>query len=127
MRVDRVFVFIKGDFSLECALERQYVQAMTKKPQIYACTNLRIGGRSCAGQAHGQALGQGAFDVIKALRLAAARTGDAVDVKDSVCMGYCQDGPNVKVLGGSFHHGVTPEDAQSIIDEALALIDKGQG
>lgn len=84
---------------------------MTKKPEIYVCTNLRMSGASCAGQ--------GAHDVLKALRARPAVLGGDVSVRDSVCMGYCGKGPNVKIMGGDFHHGVAPDDAESLIVEAL--------
>ena len=84
---------------------------MAKKPEIYVCTNLRLSGASCAGH--------GASGVLKALRLeAAVKDGDVV-VRKSVCMGYCGEGPNVKILGGDFHHGVTPAAAGGLVVEAL--------
>ena len=84
---------------------------MTKKPEIYVCTNLRLSGKSCAGH--------GASGVLKALRReAAVKDGDVV-VRESVCMGYCGEGPNVKILGGAFHHGVAPTAAGGLVVEAL--------
>lgn len=85
---------------------------MSKKPEIYICTNLRLSGGSCSSQ--------GAFEVLKALRAeAAVKQGDVV-VHESVCMGYCGQGPNLKVMGGDFHHGVTPAEVPRLIAEAVA-------
>lgn len=84
---------------------------MSEKPEIYVCTNLRLSGTSCSGQ--------GAANVLKALRLEAAVANGSVVVSESVCMGYCGEGPNVKILGGAFHHGVTPAAVEDLVREAL--------
>jgi NADH:ubiquinone oxidoreductase subunit E len=87
---------------------------MTKKPVIYVCTNLRLSGGSCSGQ--------GANAVLKALRAQDAVKDGRVEVRQSVCMGYCGEGPNVKIMGGAFHHEVQPEDAESLVDKALKTV-----
>lgn len=84
---------------------------MIKTPQIYVCTNLRLSGGSCSGK--------GASAVLEALRLQDAVKDGRVEVCQSVCMGYCGEGPNVKIMGGAFHHGVKPEDAESLVEKAL--------
>lgn len=84
---------------------------MNTKPEIYVCTNLRLSGNSCAGR--------GAFDVLKALRQQPQVEDGSVVVQDSVCMGYCNEGPNVKIIGAAFRHGVTPADAGSLVLDAL--------
>lgn len=89
---------------------------MAKNPTIYVCTNLRMSGSSCSGQ--------GAKNVLKALQLQADRVAGEqvkVEVKISVCMGYCTEGPNVKVMGGKFYHHVKPEDADKIVADAQKL------
>ena len=91
---------------------------MVKKPEIFVCTNLRLSGASCAGQ--------GGHDVLKALRATPAVRDGAVVVSPSVCMGYCGQGPNAKILGGDFYHGVTPASAPDLLDAAQkARADKG--
>ena len=85
---------------------------MTKKPEIYVCTNQRAGGASCM---------KGGMDVLRALIQRAKERGGTVQVKKSVCMGYCGEGPNVKILAGDFYHGVKPEDADKILDAAETL------
>ena len=84
---------------------------MTKKPEIYVCTNLRLSGSSCASQ--------GSAAVLQALRAEPAVQNGEVVVRESVCMGYCGAGPNVKVLGGDFHHDTTPADAATLVERAL--------
>lgn len=85
-----------------------------KPATVYVCTNLRMSGNSCAGHK--------SKSVLKALQSRAderALAGGAlVHVCPSVCMGYCTEGPNVKIIGGSFHHGVSIEDIDKILDEA---------
>ncbi len=89
-----------------------------KKPapsiNVFVCTNLRMSGSSCAGH--------GSKPLLKAMQNRAdARTLDGhplVKVQSNVCMGYCKEGPNVKVIGGKFYHHVTPEDIDEILDDA---------
>ena len=84
---------------------------MIKKPEIAVCTNLRPSGASCASQ--------GAASVLKALRQEdAVKNGDVI-VSKSVCLGYCGDGPNVKIIGGAMHHGVAPAACGALVAEAL--------
>lgn len=84
---------------------------MTGKPEIYVCTNLRMSGASCAGQ--------GAHEVLKALRQCARVKDGTVRVAQSVCMGYCGQGPNVKVMGGDFYREQSPGDAEALLDAAI--------
>ena len=84
---------------------------MDQKPEIFVCTNLRLSGASCAGR--------GAYDVLKALRMNdAVKRGD-VTVRESVCMGYCSEGPNAKIMGGTFHHRLCVEDVDALLTEAV--------
>lgn len=88
-------------------------------PTVYVCTNLRMSGNSCANQKARQVL-----KVMQSRADERALAGDElVLVKPSVCMGYCGDGPNVKIIGGDFHHGVGLDDVESILDEAQKLKD----
>jgi len=81
---------------------------------IYVCTNLRMSGNSCANQK--------SKDILKALQSRADERalagGPMVKVRPSVCMGYCGEGPNVKIIGGDFHHSVKMDDVEAILDEA---------
>lgn len=81
---------------------------------VYVCTNLRMSGNSCANQKSKQ--------LLKALQSRADERalsgGPMVKVKSSVCMGHCATGPNVKIIGGEFHHQVQLSDVDAILDEA---------
>ena len=96
-------------------------EAYDRKPEIhttvYVCTNMRMGGNSCANQK--------SKAVFKALQVRAderAMAGGAlVAVRPSVCMGYCDDGPNVKIMGGGFLHGVRAEDVDKVLDDAESI------
>jgi len=68
-------------------------------------------------------MSQGAVDVWRALLQRAKERGDRVEIKKNVCMGYCGQGPNVKILGGAFYHGVTPEGVDEILDAEEAQND----
>ncbi|OEJ69201.1 hypothetical protein BEN30_03670 [Magnetovibrio blakemorei] len=95
---------------------------MDDKPErhitVYVCTNLRVSGSSCAGHKS------------KAILRALERRADErvveghalVHVRPSVCMGYCGDGPNVKIIGGDFFHRVKMDDLDTILDAAEHLI-----
>lgn len=85
-----------------------------KHARVFVCTNLRMSGKSCAGQSSKK--------ILKALQNRAdERALDGhplVEVKSSVCMGYCGDGPNIKIIGGGFHHSVGEGHLDTILDEA---------
>lgn len=96
---------------------------MDDKPKrhitVYVCTNLRVSGNSCAGHK--------SKAILRALeRRADERVVDGhplVHVRPSVCMGYCGDGPNVKIIGGDFFHRVKMDDLDTILDAAEHLND----
>lgn len=100
-------------FPMSSMVEKTSAESVT----VYICTNLRMSGKSCAEQ-HSKS-------VMKALQSRAderAIGGERlVHVRPSVCMGYCAQGPNVKIIGGSFHHAVRVEDIDKILDEAQRL------
>ncbi|MCW8915258.1 MAG: (2Fe-2S) ferredoxin domain-containing protein [Magnetovibrio sp.] len=81
---------------------------------LYVCINKK-GGKAC--------IGPKSREVFRALRKHAKERieEDGVDivVKRMECMGYCGEGPNVKIHGGPFFHEVTEDDADSILDVAL--------
>lgn len=85
---------------------------MTGKPELFVCTNLRMSGASCAGR--------GSHDLLQALRTNARVKDGTVSVRESVCMGYCDQGPNVKVMGGAFHHGQSADGVEDLLDAAIA-------
>lgn len=85
---------------------------MVNQLKIYVCTNLRLSDGSCSGQ--------GSFEVLKALRAQPEVKDGTIAVLESVCMGYCGEGPNVKILGGDFYHAVKPADAAKLVAEAMA-------
>ena len=84
---------------------------------VYVCTNLRMSGNSCANEK--------SKGVLKALQKRADERalngGTLVTVRSSVCMGYCAKGPNVKIIGGAFMHGVQVEDVDMVLDAAESV------
>lgn len=87
---------------------------MSKQSEVFVCINKRAGGAAC--MLHG-------VSIYRALRQRAAERGGVVKVSTSVCMGYCGEGPNAKILGGDFFHGVSVEDLDKILNAAEALGD----
>ena len=85
---------------------------MANQLKIFVCTNLRLSGGSCSGQ--------GALEVLRALRAEPEVKNGTVAVLESVCMGYCGEGPNVKILGGDFYHDVKPANVAKLVAEAMA-------
>ena len=83
----------------------------TKK--LYVCINKK-GGKAC--------IGPKSREVFRALSKRAherACEGMAeVEVERMVCMGYCGQGPNVKIHGGPFFHEVDPDN----VDDILAAV-----
>jgi NADH:ubiquinone oxidoreductase subunit E len=88
---------------------------MTNTREIFICGNRRAGGVGC--------MSQGAVDVLQALIKRAQERGGHVTITKSVCMGYCGEGPNVKIRGGPFFHHVTPQDVDDILDAEASLND----
>lgn len=75
---------------------------------------MRMGGNSCANQK--------SKAVLRALQARADERavagGEHVVVRPSVCMGYCDEGPNVKIMGGALLHDVHLEDLDRVLDAA---------
>ncbi len=84
---------------------------MSKEKRVYVCINKR-GGKAC--------IGPKSREVFRALRQRARERaeqgGDPVEVERIVCMGYCGQGPNVKIHGGRFFHEVDPDKVDEILD-----------
>lgn len=84
---------------------------------VYVCTNMRMGGNSCANQK--------SKAVLRALQVRADERavagGEHVAVRPSVCMGYCDEGPNVKIMGGALLHNVRIEDLDRVLDAAESV------
>ena len=84
---------------------------MTTRATVYICINKK-GGKAC--------IGPGSRDVFRALHQRARERGGAVVVERIQCMGYCGEGPNVKIHGGAVFNGVTVDDVERILDAAEA-------
>ncbi|MFT7245619.1 MAG: NADH:ubiquinone oxidoreductase subunit E [Candidatus Azotimanducaceae bacterium] len=78
--------------------------------KIYICTNTRPAGQPSCGGRGSKAL------LLKLQAEIVARQIDCEAIA-SVCMGHCDKGPNIKVSGQSFHHGVGPADGLAILDD----------
>lgn len=86
-----------------------HVVPMIKQKKIYICINKK-GGQAC--------IGPKSREVFRALHQRARERGGEVEVQRIECMGYCSDGPNVKIHGGGVFNEVELSDVERILDEA---------
>lgn len=80
-----------------------------RKPhKIYMCRNQRAGGAGC--------IHPNAKQVLDALVRQAAGRDENIEIVESTCLGYCGEGPNVKIHGGGVFNKVQVEDVTAILD-----------
>ncbi|MDW5416593.1 (2Fe-2S) ferredoxin domain-containing protein [Iodobacter sp. CM08] len=80
---------------------------------ITVCVNRRLSGQaSCAAR--------GSETLAQALENIALSQPD-LRIMRLPCMGACEEGPNVKVVGGDLYHGVTLAMLQKILQEMDAM------
>ena len=77
------------------------------KRKIYVCGNQRAGGAGCIK--NGKA-------ILKALKTQAAERVVNIQIVKGSCLGYCSQGPNVKIHGGAVFNDVRLEDVAGILD-----------
>lgn len=81
------------------------------KPTVLVCVNRRPAQPNCAAR--------GSEAIAAALESRAAERGLDVDIDRSICFGRCQQGVNIKVMGGDFFHEASLEDVDAILDAAV--------
>ena len=75
------------------------------------CVNRRIGKPACAGAA-----------IADALEVELRQRQLAIPVERIVCLGACEQGPNVRLApGGRFYHQVTVAGIAELVDDACRL------
>ena len=79
---------------------------------IYICINKK-GGKAC--------IGPQSREVFRTLHKRAKDRGEEIEIQRMTCMGYCGEGPNVKIHGGPVFNNVRVADVDGILDAALAL------
>lgn len=82
---------------------------MIHKKSVSICINKK-GGQAC--------IGPKSREVFRALHKRARERGGEVAVERIQCMGYCSEGPNVKIYGGPVFNAVTLDDIDAILDAA---------
>lgn len=83
-------------------------------PTLFVCTNRRLG-------ATGSCAAGGSVDLVAALRAELSRQSLHWQVAESVCLGHCADGPNLKAApGGPLLGKCRAGDAAAIIDRLRA-------
>ena len=79
--------------------------------KIFVCTNKRdvtTGQPSCGGR--------GSLKLVELLRREIETRDLRIEVKTSVCFGHCAKGPNVKVAGQPFRHGLHEQDVGDFVE-----------
>jgi NADH:ubiquinone oxidoreductase subunit E len=63
-------------------------------------------------------VGGGAEMLLHLIRMGLANRGltERVIVGWAACFGYCQHGPNLRIVGGDFLHGVTRDTLEEALD-----------
>lgn len=79
-----------------------------KTHKIHMCRNKRAGGAGC--------IGVEATRVYEALVEQAAAREEDIEIVESTCIGYCSEGPNLKIYGGAVFNAVKVEDVPDILD-----------
>ena len=78
------------------------------------CVNRRIGKPACAGAA-----------IAEALETELRQRHLAIPVERAVCLGACDQGPNVRLApGGRFYHQVTVAAVAELVEDACKLAGK---
>lgn len=81
----------------------------SKAVTLRVCRNTRWGDKPSCG-------GRGSEHVLLALADAVRRAGLDAAVEETVCLGHCGKGPNVKILpGGAVCHGVSLDTLEEVV------------
>lgn len=79
--------------------------------RVVVCVNKMRGPRGkCCGLS-------GSPEIAAALERGVRTRRLKVDVETIVCFGKCDDGPNLRIVGGEFRQNLTLEDVPSLLDE----------
>ena len=81
---------------------------MPKTHKLFMCRNSRAGGAGCI-----HASAKAVFDALVA---EAAKRDEDIEVLENTCLGYCSEGPNVKIYNGPVFNKVTVADVPNILD-----------
>lgn len=84
---------------------------MSTEQTLFVCINKK-GGKAC--------IGPKSREVFRVLHKRARERGGAINVERITCMGYCGEGPNVKIQGGDVFNEVGLGDIERILDAAEA-------
>lgn len=78
-------------------------------PTLLVCTHYRTNATlpSCARR--------GSEAILSALHNAVDLAGLSICVEGITCLGYCGEGPNVRLVAGQFWHEVTLEQVEEIV------------
>ncbi len=79
--------------------------------KVLVCVNrrLRADEPSCGAR--------GSLEIADAIEAGVRDRRIDIRVERFVCFSHCTEGPNVKMVPGPFHHNVTPEKVDAILDQ----------
>jgi NADH:ubiquinone oxidoreductase subunit E len=80
---------------------------------ITVCVNRRLSGRASCAARGSETLAQALENI--------ALSQPNLRIMRLPCMGACEEGPNIKVVGGDFYHGVTLAMLPMILQEMDSL------
>jgi NADH:ubiquinone oxidoreductase subunit E len=75
---------------------------------VYVCVNRRPGAEPSCGE-------RGSDALVPAIEARCRSEGMAVEVAGVPCFGKCAHGPNLRIGGGRFFHGVRADDLDDVI------------
>lgn len=79
--------------------------------RLVVCVNMMRGPRGkCCGLS-------GSPEIADALEAGIRQRGIKAEIERIVCLGKCNDGPNLKIVGGGFRQHLTLDDVPALLDE----------
>ena len=81
--------------------------------KILVCTNFR------ANPNHPSCAARGSKQLLTELTIQIQQNSLAINIEESLCLGFCQVGPNVRLVpNGPFFHAVSTEKLDDLIEAA---------
>lgn len=87
------------------------IEDQEERMRVVVCVNRMRGPRGkCCGLS-------GSLEIAEALESGARTRGLNVAIERIVCLGKCDDGPNLRIVGGEFRQNLTLDDVPSLLEE----------
>ncbi|MBT7408394.1 MAG: (2Fe-2S) ferredoxin domain-containing protein, partial [Methylococcales bacterium] len=66
---------------------------------------------------------RGSVAIAEALEKEIHRQNLSISVERITCFGHCEEGVNVRLVGGKFWHHVTPPDVSALLEQVISMTD----